>query len=126
VSPATPSGKPTLVFDGDCGFCRHWIVRWRRVTGAKVDYAPYQEAAGWFPAIPLERFQSAVQLIEPDGEVSQGAEAVFRTLRYARGLGWLLWIYLHVPGVAWISKLSYRFVAGHRPLFSKLTRWIWG
>jgi predicted DCC family thiol-disulfide oxidoreductase YuxK len=125
VSQTIPSGKPILIFDGDCGFCRHWIARWRRLTGEKIDYAPYQEVAGWFPTIPLARFQSAVQLVEPGKDVSQGAEAVFRTLGYARGLGWLLWVYLRVPGVATVSGAAYRFVANHRPLFSTLTRRIW-
>ena len=58
-----------LVYDGDCAFCRRWIARWRRVTGERVEYGPYQEVAGRFPALPLERLQSAVQLIEPDGRV---------------------------------------------------------
>ena len=34
--------KPILVYDGECGFCRRWIERWRVVTGDRVVYLPYQ------------------------------------------------------------------------------------
>ena len=63
--------RPVIVFDGDCGFCRVWIERWRRVTGDRVEYAPFQEVAARFPEIPLERFRRSVQLLEPDGRWSQ-------------------------------------------------------
>lgn len=109
-----PLQKPLLLFDGDCGFCRQWIERWRRVTGGAVDYAPYQAEADRFPEIPRERFAEAVHLLEPDGRVTSGAEAVFRTLATARGRGWILSLYEHVPGVARASEALYRFVARHR------------
>ena len=41
---AAPPGKPLLVYDGDCGFCKLWIRRWQRTTGARVDYLPFQDA----------------------------------------------------------------------------------
>ncbi len=121
-----PGGKPLLVFDGDCGFCRHWIERWRRATGDKVEYAPYQQVAAWFPEIPEERFRASVQLIDPDGRVTQGAEAVFRSLAHARGGGIFLAAYRFVPGVKPVTELAYRIVARNRRLFSMLTRWVWG
>jgi predicted DCC family thiol-disulfide oxidoreductase YuxK len=118
--------KPLLVYDGDCGFCLEWIARWRVATGDRVDYAPYQEFAARFPEIPRERFAQAVQLHEPDGRWSSGAEAVLRALSYARGRGWLLWLYRRMPGFAPVSELAYRFVAGHRPTLLRVTRWVWG
>lgn len=112
--------RPLLVYDGDCAFCRRWIVRWRRVTGERVDYAPYQEAAPRFPAVPLERFKSAVQLIEPDGRVSQAAEAALRSLAYAPGWGWLFWLYEHVGAFRAASEWGYRVVARNRGALSRL------
>ena len=53
--------KPLLVYDGDCGFCRRWIDRWKILTGDKVDYAPFQEAAKRFHHIPKKKFQEAVR-----------------------------------------------------------------
>ncbi len=120
------SGKPTLVFDGDCSFCRLWIERWRALTGERIQYAPYQQAAAEFPQIPREEFARSVQLIRPDGQVSRAAHAVFESLAVVPGLGWMLWVYLHVPGVAPVSELSYRFVAQNRNPLYRLTRIFWG
>ncbi|HYM13444.1 MAG TPA: lipase maturation factor family protein [Bryobacterales bacterium] len=120
---------PLLVFDGDCGFCRLWIDRWKLLTGDRVEYAPFQQVAAQFPRIALEQFRAAVQLIEPAGEnsheVSSGAAAVFRLLTYA-GRPRLRWVYDHIPGVAPVSEAAYRFVAAHRPALYTLTRWLWG
>jgi predicted DCC family thiol-disulfide oxidoreductase YuxK len=120
------SRKPLLIFDGDCGFCRKWIARWQAMTGDRVNYAPYQEVADQFPQIPLEAFRSAVQLVETQGQVYEGAEAVYRSLATVPRKGWMLWAYAHVPLFAPISRGAYRFVAGHRRGLSTLTRWFWG
>jgi len=109
----TPS-KPILIYDGDCAFCRRWIERWRRITGDRVEYVPYQEAAARFPQIPLQEFKSAVQLVEPDGKVYRAAEAVFRSLAAVRAYRGLLWAYLHLPGMRAVSERLYRYVADHR------------
>jgi predicted DCC family thiol-disulfide oxidoreductase YuxK len=115
-----------MIFDGDCGFCRRWILRWRELTGEAVDYAPYQLVAGRFPAIPLESFKRAVQFTEPGGKRSQGAEAVFRSLSYAPGRSWMLWCYEHVPLVAMISEGAYNLVASHRDAAGRVTQLLWG
>ncbi len=112
--------KPILIFDGDCGFCRRWIKRWRKATGDRVDYAPYQEAGGRFPGISAEEFQSSVQLVEPGGKVYRGAEAVFRSLAASPSHQRPLWAYTHVPGVRAVTEFAYRLVARHRKFFSKL------
>src|SRR5271170_4292257 len=83
----------TLVYDGDCGICGYWINYWRGLTGARVRYRPYQEAAVDYPAIPLPAFARSIQLIEPDGEVYSGAAATYRVLRHAPGRGAWWWLY---------------------------------
>ncbi len=118
--------KPLLLYDGDCGFCRRWVARWIGATGEAVEYAPYQEAAGRFPEIPITEFKQAVQLLEPEGGVYRGAEAVFRLLARSGAKRWPFWCYRQVPGFAAISERAYRFVADHRKGFSKLDRWWYG
>lgn len=118
--------KPLLIYDGDCNFCRRWISRWRHVTQDRVDYAASQEVGDDFPEISPERFESSVQLVEPDGNLYEGAEAVFRTLAYASQKYWSLWMYRNVPGFSRMAEGFYRFVAENRRLFSILTRWLWG
>ena len=82
----SPPDRPVLIFDGDCSFCRFWIAWWRHRTGEAVDHEPFQNPniPQRFPDIPRDRFAHAVQLIEVDGRVSEGAEAVFRSLALGR------------------------------------------
>ena len=93
------------MFDGDCGFCRFWIAKWRHRPDAPVDYEPSQhpDIPQRFPDIPRDRFAQAVQLIETDGRVSEAAEAVFRVLALGGRPG-PLWAYQHVPGVALVTE----------------------
>lgn len=118
--------KPVMVWDGDCGFCGRWIARWREITGDAVAYEPAQKVAEQFPEIPREEFEKTVYLIEPSGDVSRGAEAVFRVLRYSRRWKWLLPVYEKIPAVAPVSEALYGVVASHRRIFSWFTRLLWG
>jgi predicted DCC family thiol-disulfide oxidoreductase YuxK len=106
--------KPVLLYDGDCGFCRRWIERWRGVTRDAVEYAPYQAASGRFPGIARAEFESSVILVEPGGKTSRGAEAVFRSLAASHAYRWMLWSYYHIPGARPSSEAFYGFVAAHR------------
>jgi len=118
--------RPLAIFDGDCGFCRLWIARWKRRTGPKVDYAPSQEVAPLFPEISAERFARAFQLVLPDGRVFEGAEAVLAIAGRTPGAGLGLALYHRVPGAAPLSEFGYRLVARHRSAAMVLTRFAWG
>jgi predicted DCC family thiol-disulfide oxidoreductase YuxK len=118
--------RPLAVFDGDCGFCRLWIARWKVRTGPKVDYAPSQEVAERFPEIPKERLARAFQLVLPDGSVLEGAEAVLALASRSPGAGTALALYRRVPGVAPLLDLLYRHVASHRSAAMAVTRFLWG
>jgi predicted DCC family thiol-disulfide oxidoreductase YuxK len=110
-----------VVFDGDCGFCRYWIRRWHRRTADVFEYLPYQDpaVARRFPALTPDRCTRALQFVERDGAVLEGAEAVFRTLA-GSGPGWPLTLYRRLPGVALVSEFGYRLVARHRRLASRV------
>src|SRR5438094_452004 len=94
--PSHPQ-KPVLIFDGDCGFCRRWVGRWKGLTGDTIEFAPSQEVASQFPQIPPKGFDESVWLVEPDGKVTGAAEAVFRSLALAGQMEYLLWGYQHLP-----------------------------
>lgn len=117
-----------MVYDGECGFCSLWIHRWRCATGESVDYLPSQDPqiAERFPEIPRSEFDTSVQLIEPDGVVYNGAEAVFKSLSHNQDFHWLLDIYQVCPPLAHVTEWGYRLIARHRPFFSWLTRVMWG
>src|SRR5579862_8711833 len=128
IQVATPPAKPLMVYDGDCNFCTLWIRRWQQLTGDRVDYLPAQDPdiATRFPEIPREQFNTAVQLIETDGSVYAGAEAVFRTLARSPNRQWPLRAYENSPAFADITESAYGLVARNRTFFSRLTRWFWG
>jgi len=118
--------KPLLIFDGNCGFCKIWIKYWNQLTGGRVDYAPSQEVGQQFPQIPPKDYSESVQLVLPSGEVLRGAKAVFQSLTYAPGLGWLLSLYRGLPGFAPVTEAGYRMIAAHRSFFYQVTRFTFG
>jgi lipase maturation factor 1 len=123
---STAPSKPLLIWDGECHFCRRWIERWREITRDEIDYDTSQNVADRFPEIPSEQFARSVVLIETDGAVFTGAEAVFRSLRCRSSKRWLAWSYDHVPGFAPISETFYKFIAANRRFASAMTRLLWG
>ena len=128
IRVATPPPRPVMVFDGECGFCSHWIRHWQQMTHEKVDYVPARDARiqAQFPEIPREQFDVAVHLIETDGQVYTGAEAVVRAMAHAQAHRWPLRAYQFSPVLATTMELGYRVVANHRGFFSWLTRHLEG
>jgi predicted DCC family thiol-disulfide oxidoreductase YuxK len=128
IRVAAPPPKPLMVFDGNCNFCTLWIRRWQQLTGDAVDYLPSQDPkiAAQFPEIPREHFNTSVQLIEPNGAVYSGAEAVFRSLAHNPKRRWPLNVYEKNHPFANLTEWAYRLVAENRTFFSLLTRWFWG
>ena len=55
--------RPVLIYDGDCGFCRRWVERWRGVTGDAVEYATSEDAA---PALHPTPAEPAVAVVDQD------------------------------------------------------------
>ena len=128
VRVASPPPKPLLVFDGDCDFCRRWVVRWQRATGDALDFLPFQDetVAKKYPEIPRPDFADALHLISPDGSVCTGAEAVFRSLAAGGVKRWLFWCYRKMPLFAGLSEIIYEQVAARRRFLSKLDRFFFG
>ena len=126
MQSATARQLPLLIYDGDCGFCLYWIHYWRRLTGDRVAYAPYQQVAEQFPEIPVASFQRAVQYVAVDGKIASGAEAALLTLSHAGGKGFWLSLYRHVPGFAAIAEGIYAFVASNRAALYRPCIWLWG
>jgi predicted DCC family thiol-disulfide oxidoreductase YuxK len=112
--------KPTMLYDGDCGFCAHWISEWQKITEDKVVYLPFQKTIGEYPQVTLEQCKKAVQLILPNGEIHSGAHAVFIAFSLVGKYRFLLWLYDHVPFFGRISEFFYQFIAEHRFLISQL------
>lgn len=122
-----PLEKPVMVWDGECGFCKYWITNWKQKTKDKIKYRTFQEVANDFTDIPLKEFQKASRLIEMDGSVYSGPDSAYRSFTYFEKENsiWHKWYSKH----KWFAALSdhtYIFIAKHRNLMFKLTKFLFG
>ena len=110
----TKPEKPTMLWDGDCGFCGRWIRRWKKLTGSAVDYRRYQDALEDFPQVREEDCRRAVQLVLPDGRVLSAAHAVLRALDAGGRFPFLHSTYQKSRIFRACAETAYRFVAANR------------
>lgn len=124
---ARPPARALLLFDGACGFCRRWVERWLEWAAGTLEAQPADAAADRFPEIPADTYDRTVVLVEPDGTVWTGAQAVLRSLRQAPAPArWGEVLYRSSPVFARVAEGAYRQVASHRVFFSQLTRLLYG
>lgn len=113
--------KPVLVYDGDCSFCKYWVNKWRRRTGNKIQYVPFQEVPDSFHGITHAQFRRSVYLFTSYGQRLHGAEAVAVLLQLSGYSNWS-WLYHRVPLASTVAETGYRVVADHRDFFYKVTK----
>ncbi|WDE09134.1 lipase maturation factor family protein [Thalassomonas viridans] len=113
--PATaPDKRPSLIYDGDCTFCRYCVDYAQQATGDSIQYQPYQQVQQDFPDITEAQFQASIQLQLANGERYTGARAAFTALAVGGHSGFWLGCYRHLPLFSRLSETLYRFVTRHR------------
>ena len=124
----TGAKKAAFIFDGDCHFCRYWIRRWQAVTDSSVVFLAAQDETVRrdFAQLSPAQLAEAVHLIEPDGAIYRGSEAVFRLWAFHGTRSWPFRISQRFPAIQAVSERIYQFVARHRTALSGLTRTFWG
>jgi lipase maturation factor 1 len=118
---------PLVLYDRDCGLCRRWVARWQAGTRGRVRFLPASFLPRWLLGIRRGAARRAMQLIEPSGARSEGAEAVFRMLRFSprrrtRAAAWLGLL----PGVRAVAGGLYRFIARHRVAAARVDQLLFG
>jgi predicted DCC family thiol-disulfide oxidoreductase YuxK/uncharacterized membrane protein YphA (DoxX/SURF4 family) len=121
-----PTQRPVVLYDGQCGFCKRHVARWSALADERIEFLPYQGNVERFPAISTEPVSQAVHLIEPDGTVTRGAEAVFRIAALSKKRRWLRWAYENVPAFRSITEVGYDWIAAHRNLVDPIDRVLFG
>lgn len=113
---STPTSRPVLIFDGDCGLCTtfaRFLVR-RVVRAGSTSIAPWQQLDLDELGLTPEQCQAAVQWVGTGGEVASGHAAIAATLR----AGHLVWrpvgALLVAPGFSRLAERLYSWVAAHR------------
>jgi predicted DCC family thiol-disulfide oxidoreductase YuxK len=113
----TAIAKPTLVFDGDCGFCTssvRWAERWCRPA---VRFVPWQDLDLGAHGLTTEAVTSSVQWLSPRTSakaIPHGSAAVARTLLRSRWPFRLVGALMLVPPISWLARGIYRLIANNR------------
>lgn len=118
--------KPTLVWDGNCGFCKYWVIRWTRISDRKTDFVPFQKAVFQFTDIDEQHFKEAARLIDVDGKIYDGPAAAYKSLALAGKYPFLLRWYENNAGFRKLSDLGYQFIADHRNSAMRITKILFG
>ena len=117
-----PRPLPLVLYDGECGFCTASMRRWIIAGNGRLEFSAVQNGEGAAYGFPPDRAMGAVHLIEVDGRIRRGAEAVFRMMALCGNFpGNVAWsIYQHVTLFRILSDLGYRRVAERRMALSKM------
>ncbi|HSL57277.1 MAG TPA: DUF393 domain-containing protein [Acidimicrobiales bacterium] len=110
-----PASTPTLVYDGDCGFCTasaRWIGR-RLRAGVRV--TPWQDLPDLAAVgLTVDDVTRAAWWLDEQGHRHEGHLAVGRSLMAARGLWPVVGRLLVTAPVRWLAAPAYRLVARYR------------
>src|SRR4051812_46833686 len=117
--------RPVVLYDGKCGFCKRHIARWSALSADRIEYCASQDSYERFPQLHKQDLDRAVHLVETDGTVRRGADAVFRIASISdHPFAW--WCYRHLPGFAAMTEAGYDWVASHRNFVDPIDRWLFG
>jgi predicted DCC family thiol-disulfide oxidoreductase YuxK len=102
------------LYDGQCPFCTREARRLERRVGGRVRSMDLH-TPGLLAQHGIEReaAMEALHLVEPDGRVYRGAEAVARAVVKLPVAGLVGWLY-YLPGLRWLVDRSYRRIAAAR------------
>jgi len=107
---------PVLLYDGDCAFCRTWVLRLERLDRAGavrcVPSAERWEIDG-LPSISDADLDRAMHLVTAEGKILVGARSLPEILRHLPHYGWLRGMFA-VPGVPSVADGVYWAIAKRR------------
>ena len=105
--------RPILVYDGDCSFCTTCARALERI-GPDAEIVAWQFTDLAELGITEEQATEAVQLVEIDGTIRSGHEAIAAVLITA-GRSWkIVGRMVVLPGISWTAAKAYRLVAENR------------
>ncbi len=117
--------KPVFIYDGECGFCKKCARRWKKRTGDRVVFRPFQEAAKDFDQITLDTFRASPHFIDENGQVFVAGQSIVELLARGRGLAWHKWVYIHIPFANRFVEYLYKKISSCRECADKITSVIW-
>lgn len=105
-----------MIYDGECSFCIVQVGRIRRWDrGGLFEYVPRQEPdlERRFPGLAVGDLSKGMGLVDSDGRIHVGADAVYQIARRLPVWRRLVWIY-RLPVAHGVARLVYRWIAANR------------
>ena len=120
----TLSQSATLIYDGECNFCKacvDWIAK--RARPGALEFLPFQAPARTerYPQLTDEACNEGMRLVLPDGAVRSGEQAVPDLLRMLKRWRWFAFVF-ELPVIRGLSPIAYRWVVRNRFMISEFVR----
>ncbi|HEX2519886.1 MAG TPA: DCC1-like thiol-disulfide oxidoreductase family protein, partial [Castellaniella sp.] len=116
-------GRPALLYDDDCRFCRacaDLVSRWDgRGTLGLLPFSSPAAIELMAPLDPAVRDRS-MHLVAEDGSIASAGEAMVDLLEFLPGLRWLGRLGHRIAPLGALIGWSYRLVAGNRGFLSRI------
>lgn len=109
-----PPAVPTMVFDGDCGFCTRTATGLAGRFPVVEDLVPWQHADLRRLGVSVGEARRAVQWVEPSGRVYTGAAGVARVLVGTGGAWAMAGRLMTMPPISWAAAIVYRVITVNR------------
>lgn len=114
VDPEHMPREPTLIFDGDCGFCTRAAYWVRRRAAGDLRAIPWQRADLASHGLTEVEARAAAWWIDGSGARFRAQRAIGKALACGRGWTRILGLWLLLPPFVWLAAPVYRVVARFR------------
>jgi predicted DCC family thiol-disulfide oxidoreductase YuxK len=104
---------PVLLYDGDCAFCGTCARALERI-GPDAEILAWQSTDLAELGVTEEQAIDAVQLVQIDGTVRSGHEAIAAILNTAGPIWKIIGHTALLPGISWTAAKIYRLIADNR------------
>jgi predicted DCC family thiol-disulfide oxidoreductase YuxK len=105
---------PVILYDGACRLCTSQAKNLAKLSKGKVLSRALQTELKNFPTLSETEALKEIKLIDAQGYVYGGAEAIVKLINYGQPiLGKLLYPY-YIPGIRQLANKTYAWVARNR------------
>jgi predicted DCC family thiol-disulfide oxidoreductase YuxK len=110
------SKKSTVIYDGQCNFCKRWIGRLRKAdTEHRFEMVPNDRPGllNSYPMLKGKDVNKSVWLVTEDNKLYGGSDAAYQILKRLKGYRVFAPFY-KLPFARRIAMKAYDFISAHR------------
>ncbi|MBX7103025.1 MAG: DUF393 domain-containing protein [Gemmataceae bacterium] len=115
---AATANTGIVLFDGDCAFCQKSVSILRKLDWLhRLECRDARDTANW-PAseqpLEMDRLLEEMHVVPPGGKRAYAGFDAFRWMSWRLPATWLIAPFLYIPGVPWLGRKVYLWVAKNR------------